>query len=229
MSKPLVRAWLVLVAVPATAAFAQQTFTDLPTLTAFTDTYYLHPRPDLVPAAIAALSSTGALRNRSAVPPVVAFFSEVFAANPDRLPEWRALIERGDAETKTVLRRALALSTSGGVLRLEGHSAELNDMYWGAFFASGNRAYLARLVAQVRHFDERDDLNLFLAGASAMWSLASNAQTHPRVRSALTLMQRTADPRTSQLIADLLAQGPGGVRQATVTILNAQRSAGKWR
>ncbi len=135
----------------------------------------------------------------------MAFFSEVFAANPDRLPQWQVLIEKQDEQTKAALQRALSMSKAGGVLTLRGHSPELNDSYWGAFFASGNPAYLRKLVDQLRYFDERDDLALFMAGASAKWSLASNAESHVIVRSTLETAKRNADTRTQELITELLA------------------------
>jgi hypothetical protein len=41
---------------------------------------------------------TGYLETETAISPVVAFFSEVFAANPDRLSQWQARIQKQDEQ-----------------------------------------------------------------------------------------------------------------------------------
>ena len=65
----------------------------------FATYYYRQPRPELIPAAIEALGSSGfldpATRDLGSPRPngrfwvFVGFFAEVFAANPDRVEEWR--------------------------------------------------------------------------------------------------------------------------------------------
>jgi hypothetical protein len=195
----------------------------------FCQTYYLRPRPELIAGLIDALHRTGSLEKEAAIPPLVAFFSEVFAANPDKVSQWQVLIEKQDEQTKAALERALSLRKAGGVLKLEGHSAELNDMYWGAFFASGKPDYLRKLVGQLRYVDERNDFSLFMTGVSAEWSLASNAQSHILVRSTLETAKVNSDRRTQELIGELLAQGPTRVKQEASEIIRKQREAGKWR
>jgi len=54
-------------------------------------TYYLHPQPELIGNLIDALYPSGFLQKRANINPVVGFFSEIFAANPNRLPEWQLL------------------------------------------------------------------------------------------------------------------------------------------
>ena len=121
------------------------------------------------------------------------------------------------------------MSKAGGVLNSDGHSAGLNDVYWGAFFASGNPKFIRKLIDQLRYWDERDDLSLFFAGATAKWSLASNAQSQVGVRSALEEAKLNADKRTQELITELLAQGPAQVKQEISEIVTKQREVGKWK
>jgi hypothetical protein len=224
----LVFVWSVLASITS----AQQ-LPDLRTpegIDAFTQTYYQHPRPDRIPTLIDALNSTGLLQKPSAIPPYVGFFSEVFSGNPDKLPQWQALIDKQDAHIKAALERAVALSKAGGVLTLRGHSAELNDMYWGAFFASGDSSFTKKLVDQLRYCDERNDLQLFMTGISAKWSLASNAQSHAVVALDLeTEKGNNPDKRIRELIAELLVQGPARVKQEAAEVIRRQREAGKWR
>jgi hypothetical protein len=203
-------------------------FKTLEDATSFTETYYQNPRPELIADLIGALHSSGVTERPNGVPPFIGFFSEVFGAHPAHLAEWRALVAKQEASTRRLLYRALSISKAGGVLTLDGHSAALNDMYWGAFFASGRTAFLQKLVDQLRYSDERDDEALFFAGATAKWSLANNAQSHPLVRSTLEGHALTADPRTRALISELLAQGPARVKQDIADVVRHQREIGKW-
>jgi hypothetical protein len=157
------------------------------------------------------------------------FLSEVFATNPARLPEWQGVIARQDRSVKPTIERAVAIGKAGGVIAIDGHSASINDLYWGAFFASGRLAFLQKLVDQLRYFDERGDLTLFMAGATSKWSLANNALLHPLVRSTLEAPILKADQRTRDLIRELLAQGPALVEQEIDGVMQRQREAGRWR
>jgi len=221
---------VLLLALTNTAAPQQRpTFKTPQDISAFLQAYYVRPQPELIPRVVDALRSTGFLEKTTAVPPLVGFLSEVFAANPDRLPQWSALIAEQDEGTKAVLERALSVSKAGGVVTIDGHSAELNDVYWGAFFASGNPDLLKKLIDQLRYCDERDDFYLFMAGATAKWSLASNAQSQALVHSTLEGARPNADKRTQELITELLTQGPARVKQETSEIIRKRRQAGKWR
>jgi hypothetical protein len=212
---------------PAAAQDSPQ-FRTLDDVDRFTQTYYQQPRPELISDLIQGLSSVGLAQRPHAAPPLISFLSEVFAANPSRMTEWRAVpIE--DQTARQLVGQALNLSKYGGVMSKTGHSAELNDMYWGAFFATGNTAYLQKLVDQLHYYDERDNEALFLVGATAKWSLASNARSHPVVRSTLTGNTLSTDQRTRDIVIQLLAQDPAQVKQETEEIIARQRQAGTWQ
>ena len=211
----VVRALSVLLLAWTTMAFAQGPLNIATAKDAegFTQTYYQVPRPEMIGTLIYVLHATALFHRANAIPPYIGFFSEVFAVNPDRAPEWRALIARQAHPTKGVLEWALSVSKDGGVIAIDGRSAALNDMYWGAFFASGNAKFLNKLVEQLRFIDERDNLELFLLGGVSKWSLASNAQSHAKVRAVLEAAQMTADRRTREIIADVLNTDPVRIRQ----------------
>jgi hypothetical protein len=113
-----------------------------------------------------ALPVSGILKSPSSAPPLIGFFSEIFAANANHLPEWQTHIAKQDDQTKAVLDQALKVSKSGGVLNSSGHSAQLNDACWGGFFATGNPKFVDKVVDQLRYFDERSDEALFFSGAT---------------------------------------------------------------
>jgi len=203
-------------------------FRTLDDISSFTQTYYQQPRPELIGRLIRSFSSVGLAQRPQAAPPLIAFLAEVFAANPSRMAEWRAIpIE--DQTARQLVGQALNLSKYGGVMSKTGHSAELNDMYLGAFFATGNTAYLQKLVDQLHYYDEREDEALFLVGATAKWSLASNARSHLILRSTLTGNTLSTDQRTRDIVIQLLAQDPAQVKQETEEIVVRQRQAGKWQ
>jgi hypothetical protein len=210
----------LLLARPA-AAQENPEFRTLDDVSNFVQTYYQQPRPELIADLIRALQSIGLAQRPEAVTPLVGFFSEVFAGTQSRMTEWRAIPLEDDA-TRRLLGDALTIARTGGVLNQPGHSAELNDMYWGGFFATGNTAFLQKLVDQLPYYDERDNEALFLAGATAKWSLAANARSQPFVRSTLAGSTLATEQRTRDIVIQQ-------VKQEISEIVASQRQAGKWR
>jgi hypothetical protein len=196
---------------------------------AFVNKYYLQPEPDRIGSAIGSLSSSGVLQIPEAVESITAFFSEVFAMNPARLAEWQQVIETQPPLTRVVLGRALSWSRTGGVLQLEGRSPEMNNRYWGAFFASGNALYIKKLLDLVPFSEERNDFNLWATGASAKWSLASNARQHVHVHVILEEEKNRADKRTQELIDELLTRDPARIGKEMADTYAKQKAAGKWK
>jgi len=199
----------------------------------FATYYYQQPRPDLIPAAIEALGPSGFLdATATATRPggrfwvLVGFFAEVFAANPDRVEEWRRLGTK-DWATRDCLRAAAKFGRPGALLAVEGawilrpaavfslgnSWGAANDARWGAFFASGNPAYVRRFVAQL---PDVVALNADGTGIDAMWSLARNLPAHPQVRATLEESRATADPSTRALLDDLLTKDTETVRRNLV-------------
>ena len=230
--------FLILPGLPDISAAQEHSLKTFEDVSDFMQTYYQQPRPDLIASLIGVLHSSGFVQNDTNAPPnatgtatesaIIGFFSEVFAANPERLSQWQALIAKQDEQTKAALARSLSVSKAGGVLNLDGHSAALNDEYWSAFFATGNPKFIDRLVDQLRYFDERNDEDLFFVGGTAKWSLASNAQTQPEVRLDLEKAKPKADKRTQELITQLLNEDQARIKQEISDIIRTQREAGKW-
>lgn len=94
---------------------------------AFMQTYYLHPQADRIANLIDALYPSGFVQKPTNELVVIGFFSEVFAANPNRVPEWQNHIAKQDERTKAILQRALSVSKAGGLLNNNGHSPQLNE------------------------------------------------------------------------------------------------------
>lgn len=214
---------------PASAAAQATTIRNPVDIDTFMKSYRSHPRPDLIPSFIGLLHTMQPAQKAGAKHPVIGFFSEVFLANPAHLTEWQQIVPPDDEELKGQFNRAIDISKSGGILNQPGHSGFLNDEYWGAFFATGDRRFIDKLVDQLPYFDNRDDLSLFLAGVTAKWSLGSVAQTDPTVRSILEDPKRRDSPQVKQHLAELLsAPDPNIFKKQGREIILQQRAVGKW-
>ena len=141
---------LLLLAATAKVGTAQTSSPELKTLpdvSNFMQTYYLHPQPELIGNLIEALHPSGFLQKPNNINPVIGFFSEIFTANPNRLPQWQVLIAKQDEQTKAALDKALSSSKSGGVLNINDHAAGLNDVYWPK--RTGRRGTIYQLTSRL--------------------------------------------------------------------------------
>jgi len=103
------------------------------------------------------------------------------------------------------------LSRTGDILSTPDPEIELIGRCWGAFLASGDTTYLRKLIDQLRLIDNRFRL-LYTTGAQAMVCLALHANEHPLVRSTLETARSEVDPRTRELIDDLLTKDLSAIK-----------------
>ena len=226
--KLLVRAALLVICVVGMATAQQRSITTRADLNTFTRNYYLYPQPELVPEAIAALGPSGFLNNANSIPPTVAFFAEIFGANPDRMPAWKELIGKQDAKVREALDASVEIGTDPGVLSFTDRAPWMNDMCWGAFFASGRPEMLIRLIETTALWEEREDKNLFLTGATALWSLAGNARTHLPVKAALQAAMAAAKDENTRARLTLALTDVALVLDGLRAVMKEQADLGKW-
>lgn len=194
----------------------------------FVNKYYLEPRPERIASAMVTLTSSGVLQIPEAVGVIMGFFTEVFLTNPSRLAEWQPVIDKQPGFAKSVLDSALLWSKAGGVLRLEGQSAQMSYLYWGAFFASGNPAYVKKLVELASFAAEQNDLALWTMGSQSKFSLARNSRQHAVLRSILEEEKRTADKPKRDLIDQILNRDPRRMQREMFAFRQRQIKSGKW-
>lgn len=215
---------LLMMSFGATALFSQESITSPEEFNAFIHRYYLSPKPTLVPSAITHYAATYTA-NKSSLPPIISFFNRVFSDNPASRGEWKKVIDRQEPELKEFLLAALNTDSSAYLANKKASPA-LNDMNWGAYFASGDEKYLKNLLDATRHRDERKDLNLFLAGFSAEWSLSSNARQHETVLKFLLREQGKGKHR--ETITEILNTEPEGIRKKAIDVISQQKAKGVW-
>lgn len=193
----------------------------------FMQNYYKAPHPAEISQSMIALDQSGYAAKRSAQPSIILFYSAIYAA-ADKAQQnaWRAEIKRLNGWTKALLE--FAISTPPETI-LDGStiSPARNDMAWGGFLATGDLYYVDEVIARLDDLGERKDLTRFLTAGSAAWSLASNAQQHPKVRAHLAARQASNGPQAA-IVAELLHKPSDQFQEEITQTLKAQHQAGVW-
>ena len=193
----------------------------------FATYYYQRPQPEMITRAIDSLGSNGFLKYHGSqdkraflrrAHTCLGFFAEIFASHPDRVAEWLNVAEARPQgqEVRFWLREALKLNGSRPLLesgRNGPESLDMADHFMGAFFASGNPAYLRKLVDRLGSIDS-GSYPLSRAAAGSMMLLAYNAPHHPLVRQTLEEARTQAKPRTRKLINEVLTKDMATLRKA---------------
>lgn len=202
-----------------------------PALGKFMASYYQKPNADQISSVISEMQKDGFPNKDSQLAPIIGFFAEVFAANPDKLPGWQSQIEKTTWKTKEALE--LAIKSSGSLDKLLSFDPSKpnpgrNDMCWGAFFASGKEKYLEAIVQRLAYINERVSLMLYMTAASAEWSLSSNAREHPKVKQFLLEREKTAPPVIKAAIDEALTNNPGELKSKMIEFAREQHKKGAW-
>jgi hypothetical protein len=200
-------------------------------LALFMTNYYRHPRPEMISRAIEVVETGDFLKagdpqmfgyviRRNIM---TGFFGEVFAANPDRVAEWRRVIDRtvDDHLIQTSFDAALELAESGGVDESRPDYSTPGKLL-GAFLASGDKGYVRKLVEQFAQAKD-DKWSIYDARSTSMMMLAYNVPSHPAIRQALEEARPTASPLGRKLIDDLLGKKLEAVRHV-VERMSADRT-----
>ena len=192
----------------------------------FSQTYYSEPRPDLVPAALAFLNTSPLVSNPDRAPFVTMSLSCILHRPEFKDRSWDAELAKLHEPARGVVQEAISTGPEA-LLSLVAVSPKRNDMNWACFFGSGEEKYLDNLVEVLAYLEERKDLNLFLTGATAQWSLSSNALDHPRVKAKLEQLSATKGPM-QKIAAETLAKSPEQLRAETTAVVKEQRQRGVW-
>lgn len=115
--------------------------------------------------------------------------------------------------SKALVQYSLMLSQrKDTLLNWVGHSPSINDLRWGAFFASGDTRYLSRLVYEMEYYDRDDSLKSSVTVASAKWSLCSNAIQFSEVNRYLESAKDTCDKYLHAQIEETLHSSPNDLQ-----------------
>jgi len=112
----------------------------------------------------------------------------------------------------------------GSLLLTEDHSAGINDFFWGAFFASGDKKYIKKIASELAYINEKDSLNFYLAASSAKWSLCSNARQYKLVREHLLELKDSEPLLISQQIENILSSEPSEIKEEMILYLKENKN-----
>ncbi len=161
--------------------------------------YYLKKDPSGVVDYLAWLQYSGLLEQYETLSPSVSgFLSVVFADNPAQVKDWVASVSF-TGKARKIVQHALWLSgntkliktvfkeepeytktPARGLLLSEPKTPTDLDMYWAAFSASGDVAYIRKVIDTLKELespalDRKEGLNM---RAAAAWSLGANMAQH---------------------------------------------------
>lgn len=175
--------------------------------------YYLKPNSLILPALIRSIDESGILEKKSTQSPIIGFITTAMASCPSDSQVFKETISSLSTNEHLFSFCYSLASTKDTVINWSGHDPSVNDMLWGAFFASGDKRVVERLVSEMKFCDEKDSLQLFLTGASAKWSLSSNAKQHPSVRGYLEDLVGKVPEELEGHLYETLNVDPGVLRQ----------------
>ncbi|WP_157255309.1 hypothetical protein [Pedobacter sp. Leaf216] len=219
MKKLLIIFLLAIALLPAKNAHAQNTNRNFGQIL---QTYYLFQDKDIVEKAIDFVNNTPGNYNKLS-PILTGFFGAAFISNETLKKNFTLNINRvqkPEFKQLFISLFSLNIDTLYSQTKL---TASLNDMYWSSFFATGNTKYLDNIISHIPYAENRSDLNLFLAGSSAKWSLCSNSMQNDKVNKHLNALKDK-----NPLLKEILENDPQYFREVMIDILKKQRENGIW-
>lgn len=185
--------------------------------------YYLFKDKDVVEKSIDFVNKTNMTYNQ--LEPIIGgFYGALFEADPTIKEKVLANLEQVESvQIKEFLVSLSRVSIDSAYAKLQ-RTTDYNDMNWASYFASGNLKYVDNIISNIRYADERENLNLFLAGSTAEWSLCSNAIQDKRLKKYLISLKDKVES-----IDTILAEQPNYFREKTEKVLKEQRLKGLWK
>jgi hypothetical protein len=185
-------------------------------------TYFLYKDKDIIDKAIDFVNNTPMDYNKLN-PIITGFFGAAFLNDEVLKKDFRQDINRIQKPEFKQLFIFLFSSNIDTLYSQTKITASLNDMNWSSFFATGNTKYLDNIISHIPYVENRIDVNLFLAGATAKWSLCSNSRQNDTVNKYLNSLKNK-----NPLLNEILENDPQYFREAMINILKKQRENGIW-
>ena len=185
-------------------------------------TYYLHQDRDLVEKTIEFVNNPKADYKRLE-PLLTGFFGALFSADTTVRS---AFMKNSDNFQNIDFKQLFIFLNQTNIDSIYSKTPitpTFNDMNWGSYFATGNVKFLDRIISNIPLAENRIDRNLFLTGASAKWSLSSNATQDKQVKGHLSNQKEN-----KKVIKEILKKDPEEFKQEMKDIIIEQRSKGLW-
>lgn len=202
--------------------------------------YYENPEPARLVEAIEYMSQSEFLDRKNAGPPIFGFLAGVFSSNPGHVEAWvkqlgsikeshLGVVVQGLWYANLPQSRSQVYALLNTHPELKGQFAYLYkdkpipiekisldqgpwvlDALWGKFMATGNKEPVVRIMSTLPWVDLRNDINRFLVGSAARWSLGSNAVQHKRILQ-ICEQELAAQPQAvADKLQDIITQAQDG-------------------
>ncbi len=185
-------------------------------------TYYLNQDKDLVEKTIEFVNNPKADYKRLE-PILTGFFGALFSADTTVRS---AFLKNSDKFQNIDFKQLfifLIATNIDSIYAKTPLTPAFNDMNWASYFATGNLKFLDRIILNIPLVENRIDLNLFLIGATAKWSLCSNARQDKKVKEHLSNQKVN-----KKVIKEILKKEPQEFKQEMKDIIAEQRAKGIW-
>ena len=185
--------------------------------------YYLHKDKDLVEKTIAFVNNPQADYKRLE-PILTGFFGALFSVDTAIKSKFLNSSERFENQNFKQLFTFLNITNIDSIYSKAPISPAFNDMNWSSYFATGDLKFLDKILSNVSLAENRIDRDLFLTGATAKWSLCSNARQDKQVKEHLSIQENN-----KKAIAEILDKEPQVFQQEMIGIIRDQRAKGMWK
>jgi hypothetical protein len=185
-------------------------------------TYYLNQDKDLVEKTIEFVNNPKADYKRLE-PILTGFFGALFSADTTVRS---AFLKNSDKFQNIDFKQLfifLIATNIDSIYAKTPLTPAFNDMNWSSYFATGNLKFLDRIILNIPLAENRIDRNLFLIGATAKWSLCSNARQDKKVKEHLSNQKVN-----KKVIKEILKKEPQEFKQEMKDIIAEQRAKGIW-
>lgn len=184
--------------------------------------YYVYKDKDLVDKTIDFVNHS-TITYQKLEPILSGFFGALFLSDKEVKKSFESNFDKIEKQEIRKLMMILSTSNRDTLYSKTKVTTEYNDRNWASYFATGNLKYIDNIIANVPYENERTDLSLFLAGASAKWSLCSNAKQDELVKKYLTGLKDK-----NENIKEILQEDPQYFKNKMVQIIKEQRLKGIW-
>ena len=185
-------------------------------------TYYLNQDKDLVEKTIEFVNNPKADYKRLE-PILTGFFGALFSADTTVRS---AFLKNSDKFQNIDFKQLfifLIATNIDSIYAKTPLTPAFNDMNWSSYFATGNLKFLDRIILNIPLAENRIDLNLFLIGATAKWSLCSIARQDKKVKEHISNQKVN-----KKVIKEILKKEPQEFKQEMKDIIAEQRAKGIW-
>lgn len=185
-------------------------------------TYYTNKDKDLINVTIKELNKPNSDFNRYK-PILTGFYGALFSIDTIVKNNFKSNLDKLNNEKYKNLFKYLVKTNIDTIYLRTPLSPEYNDMNWASFFATADIKFIDNIVANIPLSENRIDRNLFFTGATAKWSLCSNAKQNKLVKNHLENIKSN-----NKYIKEILKKEPQEYKQEIIETLKKQQEKGLW-